>query len=321
MRRPPSEAVHYAASILKYEAQAIQSLVPKLGASFDKALELCQSAQRVILAGIGKSGIVGQKISATFASVGIPSWFLHAAEVGHGDLGRLSAGDVCILISNSGETEEVLNFAALLKRDKVKFIAITAKPTSSLAKVADVVLATGELEEADVAKLVPTASTTAVMALGDALALAAAGKKLTPEGFWAKHPGGHLGLRFSKVDSVMRKGKDCPILADTISMIDAILAICTSAAGAVIIIQPDLTISGVFTDGDLRRAIRGQKDVNISIKEVMTKDPKSIESGSQVDAAMVLFSAHSIGDLPVVDKNRRPIGMISLKDLAKAAFA
>lgn len=321
MRRPPSEAVHYAASILKYEAQAIQSLVPKLSSSFDKALELCQTAGRVILSGIGKSGIVAQKISATFASVGIPSWFLHASEVGHGDLGRLSPGDICILISNSGETEEVLNLAALLKRDKIKFIAITTKSTSSLARNADVALVTGELEEADIAKLVPTASTTAVMALGDALALATAGQKLTPESFWAKHPGGHLGLRFSKVDSVMRKGKDCPVFADTISMIDAILAICSYGSGAVIITQPDLTISGIFTDGDLRRAIRAQKDVNISIKEVMTKDPKSIESGSQVDAAMALFSTHSIGDLPVVDKNKRPIGMISLKDLAKAAFA
>lgn len=318
--RSPSAAVRYAVSILKQEARAIQAIVPHIGKTFDAAVELCRKngstiRPTIVVSGIGKSGIVAQKLSSTFGSVGIPSWYLHPAEVAHGDIGRLAPTDVCILISNSGETPEVLFLASLIKREPFnKIIVITANAESSLAKFADVVLPTGAIEEAGNIKMIPTSSTTAVMALGDALVLATIGEEFTVEDYRYTHPGGNIGRRLSKVDDVMRKGNDCAVVAEDATILQTIMAITKAQTGAAIIVNKDGVICGIFTDGDLRRAVEAN-DIQGLVAKRMTRDPMTLAGGRLVDEAIVVFNEFSIGELPIVDADLKPIGMLALKDI------
>lgn len=328
--RSPSTAVRYAVSILKQEARAIQAIVPHIDKNFDAAVDLCSGrwreaqmspnylTQRVVVSGMGKSGIVAQKISATFASVGIKSWYLNPAEIAHGDVGRISPEDVCVLISNSGETLETVFMAQLIKRDgalyRAKIIVITSNDQSTLAKLADVVLTTGPLEEAGTIKMVPTSSTTAVMALGDALALASASTDFTADDYRWNHPGGSIGQRLSKVDDIMRKGDDCPVVAEDATILQTVMAITKAYAGAAIVVNKDGVISGIFTDGDLRRAVESN-DLQGPITKRMTPYPLTIKSGSLVENAKVILNQHSIGELPVVNADNKPIGMLTLKDI------
>lgn len=327
--RSPSAAVRYAVSILKQEARAIQAIVPKIGKNFDAAVDLCSGRwrdsqmspnygmQRVIISGMGKSGIVAQKISATFASVGIASWFLSPSEVAHGDVGRIRSDDVCVLISNSGETLETVFMAQVIRRGeplcRAKIIVITSNEQSTLAKLADVVLATGPIEEAGTIKMVPTSSTTAVMALGDALALASARTDFSIDDYKWNHPGGSIGHRLSKVDDVMRKGEDCPIVTEAATIPQTVMAITKAEAGAAVIVNDEGIISGIFTDGDLRRAVEAN-DFQGSIMSRMTHSPITLKSGQLVDEAMTVFNKLRIGELPVVDIDNKPIGMLTLKD-------
>lgn len=312
--RSPSAAVRYAVSILKQEARAIQGVVPHIGKNFDAAVDLCKQ-RRVITSGIGKSGIVAQKISSTFASVGISSWYLHPAEVAHGDIGRILPTDVCILISNSGETPEILFLASLIKRNSsIKIVVITSSVDSSLAKLADVVLQTGVVEEAGNIKMIPTSSTTAVMALGDALVLATVGEDFTVEDYRFTHPGGNIGRRLSKVDDVMRKGDDCAIVTEDATILQTIMAITKAQTGAAMIVNKDGNICGIFTDGDLRRAVEAN-DIQGLVAERMTRDPMTMKSGNLVDEAVMMFNKHLIGELPIVDTDLKPIGMLCLKDI------
>jgi arabinose-5-phosphate isomerase len=312
--RSPSTAVRYAVSILKQEARAIQAIVPHIGKNFDTAVELCKNKPRIVVSGMGKSGIVAQKISSTFASLGMPSWYLDPALVAHGDLGRIAPDDQIILISNSGETHEIVFLATLLNRRNRVFIAITSKEDSSLAKLAYLVLATGPIEEAGALKMIPTSSTTAVMALGDALALACVGDKFTADDYRLTHPGGSIGHRLSKVDEVMRKGEDCPIVTEVATIPQTVMAITKAEAGAAIIVNEEGILSGIFTDGDLRRAVEAN-DFQGPIMSRMTHNPVTLKSGQLIDEAMSIFNNHSIGELPVVDINNKPIGMLSLKDI------
>ena len=312
--RSPSSAARYAVAILKQEARAIQAIVPQIGKSFDTAVELCKRPGRVILSGMGKSGIVAQKISSTFASLGMSSWYLDPASVAHGDLGRVASDDTVILISNSGETSEVLFLASLLSRQNHGFIAITSKEDSSLGKLAQIVLATGSIEEAGSLKMIPTSSTTAVMALGDALALACVGDKFTAEDYRRTHPGGSIGRRLSKVDDVMRKGADCPVVTESATVLQTVMAITKAQAGAAVIVTEEGTISGIFTDGDLRRAVEAN-DFQGSIVGRMTHNPITLHSGQLIDEAMTIFNKHLIGELPVVGTDNKPVGMLTLKDI------
>lgn len=314
--RSPSAAVRYAVSILKHEAKAIQSIAPRIDKSFDQAVELCRCASdgRIVVSGMGKSGIIAQKISSTLASVSLPSWFLHPAEVTHGDIGRVTPKDVCILISNSGETSEILLLASILKKHNIKIIAITSKSDSSLAKLADVILETGILEEAGNIKMIPTASTTAVMALGDALALSIVGENFTVADYYRTHPGGNIGRRLTKVDELMRKGEDCPIVTEDATILETIMAITKAAAGAAIVVTRDGEISGIFTDGDLRRAVEAN-DIQGPIAKRMTAGPMTIGSGSLVEDAMAIFNQHLIGELPVIGIGNKPLGMLTIKDI------
>jgi arabinose-5-phosphate isomerase len=313
----------YAASIIKKEAEAVAQLQNHIDGSFLKAVELCRNCGgNIIVSGAGKSGFVARKMAATLASLGVSSWWLHPNDAEHGDIGRVSGRDVCILFSYSGGTKEVTALADRLRKRNVKIIAITGKPTSLLATLADVVVNLGEFEEAGLVKLIPTSSTTASLAMSDALALAIVGTDLKPDDFGNNHPGGTIGLRLSTVDKVMRKGEECVIVTLGTSLVGTILDITTAGSGAAIVTDEAGLIVGVMTDGDLRRYISDLEDnINKSVVDAcMTKNPVTIHRDQLVEDALVLFKQKRIGDLPVVDSNNKPLGMINLKDLTRLAL-
>lgn len=312
------EDLEYAKGVLASEAAAISNLV--LGDSFLEAVTLCRCTQSgcVIVSGAGKSGIAAQKLSATFSSVGIPSWFLHAGEAAHGDIGRIRSRDTIILISNSGETSEVVRLASTLNNRHLKdrIIAITTTKESSVGQRAGIVIETGSVVEAGEIKLVPTSSVAAVTAIGDALALTVASKHFSIGEYWYNHPGGNIGKRFAKVDNLMRHGPDCPITSRESSIRDVVVMITESRAGAAILTDSAGKMDGIFTDGDLRRFLSASSDLDVMVSEHMTKKPLFVESGSLVEYALDLFRMHTIGDLPVLDQDGKPIGMLSLKDIS-----
>lgn len=312
----PTSDIEYASDILKSESAAISSI--KLDSSFINAVQLCRCTQSgcIILTGAGKSGIAAQKISATFASLGIASWYLHASEAVHGDIGRIRPRDTIIFVSNSGETSELVRLASILSNRHLKdrTIAITSSPESSIGQRVGTVISTGSIVEAGGAKLVPTASIAAVIAIGDALALTVAGQHFTAGEYWHNHPGGNIGKRFSKVNDLMRTGEDCPIMNRTSSVREVIVRITESRAGAAILTDLKGDMDGIFTDGDLRRFLSTGKSLDSSVADHMTPKPFWVEDGSLVEFALDLFRANTIGDLPVV-KDGKPIGMLSLKDL------
>lgn len=314
--------LEYAKSILESEAKAISNIT--LDDSFIDAVRLCRCTQAgcVIVSGAGKSGIAAQKISATFSSVDIPSWFLHAGEAAHGDIGRIRPEDTIIFISNSGETSEVIRLVSTLNNRHLKsrIIAITSTKESSLGQRAGIVITTGHVMEAGSTKLVPTSSIAAVVALGDALALTVAGRHFTAGSYWRNHPGGNIGKRFSKVNDLMRIGADCPILSCDSTIKDVIVHITESRAGAAILTSIDGKIGGIFTDGDLRRFLATGKSLETLVSEYMIRKPLFVEDGSLVEYALDLFRTYTIGDLPVLDSDQKPIGMLSLKDISHIAL-
>lgn len=312
------EDLEYAKSILDSEVAAISSLV--LGDSFLEAVLLCKCTQSgcIVVSGAGKSGIAAQKLSATFASVGFASWFLHAGEAAHGDIGRIRSHDTIILISNSGETLETVRLASTLNNRHLKdrVIAITTTKDSSVGQRAGIVLETGNIAEAGSIKLVPTSSIAAVTAIGDALALTAAGKYYSVGEYWYNHPGGNIGKRFAKVDNLMRTGADCPIMSGESSIKDVVVRITESRAGAAILTDDHGKMKGIFTDGDLRRFLAMGMTLDTKVSEHMSKRALFVESGSLVEYALDQFRMHTIGDLPVLDQDGKPIGMLSLKDIS-----
>lgn len=315
----------YAASIIKKESEAVAQLLGYIDDNFLKAVELCRSCGgNIIVSGVGKSGFIAQKMAATLASLGVSSWWLHPNDAEHGDIGRVSERDVCILFSYSGGTKEITALADRLRKRNVKIIAITGKPTSILATLADVVVSLGEFEEAGLVKLIPTSSTTASLAMSDALALAIVGTNLKPDDFGKNHPGGTIGLRLSTVDKVMRTGDECVIVTQGKSLVSTILDITTAGSGAAIVTDQTGLIVGMMTDGDLRRYISNlteEDNINKAVVDgCMTKNPITIHHDQLVEDALVLFKQKRIGDLPVVDNNNKPLGMISLKDLTRLAL-
>ena len=312
----------YAASIIKTEAEAVTQLLNHIDDKFLKAVELCRSCNgNLIISGVGKSGFIAQKMAATLASLGVSSWWLHPNDAEHGDIGRVSERDVCILFSYSGGTKEITDLANRLCKRNVKVVAITGNPNSLLAVLADVVIDLGRFEEAGLVKLVPTSSTTASLAMSDALALAIVGTNIKPDDFGKNHPGGTIGLRLSTVDKVMRKGEECVIVKQGKSLVSTILDITTAGSGAAIVTDDTGLITGMMTDGDLRRYVSNmaeEENINkVIIDSCMTKHPITIQHDKLVEDALILFKQKRIGDLPVVDSNNKPIGMVSLKDLTR----
>jgi len=311
-----------ARQVFDIEAQAIRELKPKLGNNFVKAMEICLKTRgRVIVSGMGKTGIIAQKFSATLASTGTPSLFLHTAEAIHGDLGKVTPEDVVIVISNSGSNSEMQQLLPLLKKIGARIIALTGNLSSPLAKYSDVVLDVSVKKEACPLGLAPTASTTATLAMADALAvclLEARGFKEKDFAFF--HPGGALGKRLLlKVEDIMRKGPYNPVVDQDMKVSRVLLKITQARAGSATVVDKSGRIKGIFTDGDLRRNF--DSDVNLPgrrIKEVMTKDPIVINKDLLAAEAMRILRERKIDEIPVVDADRRPVGLVDVQDLLRA---
>jgi arabinose-5-phosphate isomerase len=305
--------------VLRIEAEALLALVDRLDSSFEAACRLILACEgRVVVTGIGKSGHVARKIASTLASTGTLAFFVHSAEAMHGDLGMVTAGDVVIALSNSGSTEEVLSLVPAIKRGGAKLIAMTGNPDSELAKVADVHLNAAVSREACSLNLAPTASTTAALALGDALAVALLDARgFGAEDFARSHPGGALGRRLlTHVRDVMHHGDALPRVAPEVSLSQAILEISNKRLGMVAVMGSDERLLGVLTDGDLRRLFeRGVDPHKCNVSDVMSKHPVTIsESVLAVEAAQ-LMEARSISKLAVVDREGRCVGALQVNDL------
>lgn len=313
-----------AREVLKIEAEAVLRVSRHLGDEFNKAIDLLSQCEgRVIVTGMGKGGIIAQKISATLASTGTPSLFLHSAEAIHGDLGRVTKNDVVLAISNSGETEEVIRLLPLIKRIGAKLIAMTGNTKSRLARHSDVVLDVSIKKEACPLGLVPTASTTATLAMGDALAVCLLKKKgFREEDFAFFHPGGMLGKKLLlKVEEIMRKGAANPVVPLEMRVRDVLLKITRARAGAASVVSKKGRLVGIFTDGDLRRHLKQDSDLSLKkVKDVMTKNPVAISKDRLASEALRILKEKRIDELPVVDAQARPIGMLDVQDLLKAGL-
>ena len=309
--------------VLEIEANAILALIDRLDHRFERAVALLDRCQgRVVVTGMGKSGIIGRKIAATLASIGVPSVFLHPAEGIHGDLGMVSRGDLVIALSNSGETEELLKILPAIKRLGVPMISLTGNVESMLAKNSDVVLDVSVKEEACPLDLAPTASTTATLALGDALAMALLEHKgVKPEDFARYHPGGALGKRLLlTVEEVMHGDKAIPTVSPTAPLRDVIVEISSKKLGVTTIVDDSGRLRGVITDGDLRRLLgKGGNDLlDRPAEAVMSPHPKVISRTALAAEAVGLMERHSITVLIVTDAEQRVEGVVHLHDLLKA---
>jgi arabinose-5-phosphate isomerase len=308
--------------VLKIEADAVSALIGKLNSDFEKAIEIIYNSKgRVVVTGMGKSGLVGKKIAATLASTGTPAFFLHPAEASHGDLGMVTSDDVIIAISNSGETDELINLIPFLKRFNVSLISMTGNPDSTLSKAAEVTLDVSVKEEACPMGVVPTASTTATLAMGDALAVALLIKRgFKEEDFAFFHPGGSLGKKlFIKVKDLMHTGDALPFVSPDMPMIKATVEISSKRLGVTIVAGSDKRILGIITDGDLRRGIEkwGKAFFDMNAGEVMTKNPKTISEDELAVKALSIMERHSITSIVVPDDNGKAVGIIHLHDILK----
>lgn len=313
-----------AKEVLQIEADAIRRLTERIGSDFEKAVHLLLTCKgHVVVTGMGKSGAIGRKIAATLSSTGTPSLFLHPAEGVHGDLGAITPNDVVIALSYSGETDELLTILPAIKRLGVPLIVLTGNPNSTLAKAADVVLDVSVEREACPLNLAPTASAAVMLAMGDALALAAMkARRFTQEDFARLHPAGALGRRLLlRVRDLMRTGERLALVHFREPTKAAFAAITKARAGACVIVDDKGKLCGIVTDGDLRRALL--RDVNLfnaPVTEVMTRSPKIIHPDALATEALRLMQNYQIDDLPVVDESGHPIGMLDVQDLLKAGI-
>jgi len=306
--------------VLTEEKNAIESLISSLDDSFNKAIEeILKVKGKVVVTGMGKSGLIGKKIAATLASTGTPSFFLHPAEAIHGDLGMISKEDLVLAISNSGETPELLAIIPTIKRWGNKIVSITNNPESTLAKESDIHLFLNVKKEACPHNLAPTSSSTATLALGDALAIALLEMRgFTPEDFARLHPGGSLGRKLMKVAEIMHKGDELPIVYPETPLKETVIVMSEKGFGASFIVDRDGNLIGIITDGDLRRFIKKGGSIDRGLtEEGMTKNPKSIKSEMLVVEALEIMERYNITVLPVVD-DKKPIGLVHLHDILKS---
>ena len=314
----------HAQDVLRMEAEAILELVPRVDANFAAAVSLIlECPGRTVITGMGKSGIIGRKMAATFASTGTPSFYLHPAEGIHGDLGMVTADDVVIALSNSGETGEILNILPSLRRIGAKIIAMVGNANSTLAKNSDVVLDVGVEKEACPLGLAPTSSTTAALAYGDAIALALLQKRnFTASQFAVFHPGGSLGRKLLlTVGNIMHKGEENPLVSAETTVQEALFVITDKGLGAVSVVDEDGKMLGVLTDGDIRRGLsKGVDFLQRSVADLMTKAPKYITADKLAAQALHLMESNQpkpITVLPVLDENKVVIGLLHMTDLVR----
>lgn len=309
-------------SVLTIEGEAVLALRNQLDASFARACEaLLACSGRVVVSGMGKSGHIGRKIAATLASTGTPAFFVHPGEASHGDLGMVTAQDVFIALSNSGETDELRQIVPLVKRRGATLIAITGKAQSTLAKLADVTILAPVEREACPLNLAPTASTTAALAIGDALAVAVLDARgFGPDDFAQSHPGGALGRRLlTFVSDIMRTGDAVPTVAESASFSEALMEMTRKRMGMTAVLDDQGAVAGIFTDGDLRRLLESTLDLRaLSIKDVMTRSPRTIDPQKMAVEAAALMEKHRISQLLVADDTGALVGALNLHDLMVA---
>ncbi|MDO5552969.1 MAG: KpsF/GutQ family sugar-phosphate isomerase [Planctomycetia bacterium] len=311
----------FARQVLEQEARAILERAGTLNESFLQAVELVLNCQgNVIVSGMGKAGQIGQKIAASLSSLGTPSHFLHPAEAIHGDLGMIRTKDILLILSHSGETGEILRLIPFLEKMRIPYIAMTASRTNTLGRGANSVLELGELTEADPLNLAPTTSTAVMLALGDALALAVSKLRgFSDEDFALYHPGGSLGRRLSRVEEQMRPVSACRVAFDhkTIRDIFVDSHVPGRRSGAILLINKTGKLSGIFTDSDLAKLFeaRSYDLFDTPVNEVMTRNPKVVTVGTRMKDALTFMGEKKISELPVLDEQGRPVGMLDITDL------
>ena len=313
-----------AKEVLRIERDALTVLMKRIDSDFEKVVSaICKIKGRVVVTGMGKPGFIAQKISATLSSTGTPSLYLHPAEALHGDLGRVTRDDLIVALSNSGETEEIVKLLPIVKKIGAKLVALTGNVHSTLGKFADYSIDVSVKREACSLGLAPTTSTTAMLAMGDALAIALLEKKgFREKDFAFFHPGGILGKRLIlKVADIMRKGNANPIVKENAPVKKVLLAITKARAGSASVVNARGRLVGIFTDGDLRRHVERMPDlIQRKVKDVMTKNPTAIKKDRLAAEAFDILRSKKIDELPVVDDNRRPIGLLDVQDLLKAGL-
>ncbi len=313
--------IKYGREVVRIEAEAVQALIGRIDESFARAVNLIfQSKGRLIVSGIGKSGIIARKIVATMNSTGTPAIYLHPADAIHGDLGMVRGEDVVLLISKSGNTEELKHILPIFRRIGVQVIAILGATQSALGSFADILLDATVQEEACPHNLAPTASTTAALALGDALAVALLKKRdFTIEDFALFHPGGSLGKRLLlQIDQIMTRGERVPIVHQAVPLKDAILEITSKRLGATCVVDDNGCLVGIITDGDLRRMLERDTDMtNLLAVDVMSPKPKAVNTNILASTALKLMETHKITQLIIIGEAREPVGIIHLHDLVQ----
>ncbi|UCG78014.1 MAG: KpsF/GutQ family sugar-phosphate isomerase [Nitrospirota bacterium] len=314
-----------AADVLKAEADAIEALIKKLDDNFEKAVDVIYNSKgRTVVTGMGKSGLIGKKIAATLSSTGTPTFFLHPAEAGHGDLGMITSNDIIIALSNSGETDEILKLIPSIKMFKVTLISMTS-PSSSLAGFSDIVLDVSVKHEACPMGVVPTSSTTATLAMGDALAVALIERRgFKEEDFAVYHPNGSLGKKLLfRVSDLMHKGMNIPTVKMDTPMTDTAIEMSSKRLGMTIVMSGSGEISGIITDGDLRRGIEkwGGKLFEMKAGEVQIKDPRMIPQDTLATRALAIMEDHSITSLIISDDNKSPLGVVHLHDILRKGIS
>lgn len=308
--------------VIRIEQNALEQLKPYINESFSNACELLINAQgRVVVTGMGKSGHIGSKMAATLASTGTPAFFVHPGEASHGDLGMITPQDVVIAISNSGETNELLTIVPLIKRMKAKLISITNNGNSSLAQAADVSLEIGKSEEACPLGLAPTSSTTATLVLGDALAVSLLeARGFTAEDFALSHPGGSLGRKLlMRIEDVMHQSDAVPVVTEGTLVVDALMVITQKGLGMTAVVNAAGQLSGIYTDGDLRRTLDLKLDIHSTpIEQVMTRNPTTVSPPLLAAEALAVMEDRKINGVIVVDSKGAPIGALNMHDLLRA---
>jgi arabinose-5-phosphate isomerase len=305
--------------VLRIEARAIEEVMARLDGAFERAVDLLLNCKgRVVVTGMGKSGLVARKISATLSSTGTPSFFLHPADAVHGDLGMLAPGDAMLAVSYGGETDEIIALLEAFKRLEIPLVTLTGKPKSTLGEASAVVLDVSVSEEACSLNLAPTASTTAAMAVGDAIAVALLERRnFQPDDFAALHPGGRLGKKLLRVEHLMHKGAALPSVKESAAMSEVFHEMSAKKLGMTTVVTPDGKLAGILTDGDLRRLMEKHKGATLDLtaSAAMTKNPQTIEPHTLASEALNLMEKRRITSVVVCDPNAKVLGVVHLHDL------
>jgi arabinose-5-phosphate isomerase len=308
--------------VIETELEAIHQLKQRIDDQFAKACHLLLACTgRIVVLGMGKSGHIGNKIAATFASTGTPAFFVHPGEANHGDMGMITHADVALVISNSGETPEILSLIPLIKRLAVPFIALSGNPNSTIAKAADVNIDVSVKKEACPLGLAPTASTTATLVMGDALAIALLeARGFTSEDFALYHPGGALGRRLLlRIDNIMHINQEIPIVTESCLLEDALIEMTQKRLGMTLVVNEEGHIKGMFTDGDLRRALDHRKNLQTTrIDEIMTRNCITVSPRMLAAEALKIMETHKISALPVTNETQTPLGVVHIHDILRA---